>query len=81
MGIVIGDLITYGIIFTITKDMDPKYSFLFTAAITVCFAISFLFIVKEPDMHKIHRASTERMREDNPDDFKDEDFEDLPIHK
>jgi MFS family permease len=54
MGIVIGDLITYGVIFTITKDMDPKYSFLFTSMITVLFAFSFLVIIKEPDMKKIH---------------------------
>mmetsp|Transcript_6594 Transcript_6594/g.5887 ORF Transcript_6594/g.5887 Transcript_6594/m.5887 type:complete len:82 (+) Transcript_6594:122-367(+) len=58
LGYGLGELLTFGVLFTITKNMDPFDSFL-TASLTIsCFAFSFIFLVKEPDMKKIHMAST-----------------------
>lgn len=57
----IGDLFTFGILFNFTKSLEPKISFAIAAYCAALFGLIFLFIVKEPDMKKIHKASNDRM--------------------
>ena len=58
LGLILGDLLTFAVILSITKHLDIKVSFMVAACFVVAFSISFLFIVKEPNMKRIHEASS-----------------------
>jgi competence protein ComGC len=57
MGFIVGDLFTFVVLFNITKHMDPKSGFGLASILSALLGLSFLFMVKEPNMKKIHRIS------------------------
>lgn len=52
IGFIIGEILSMGVLFNITKEMEPNLAFLVVAIIGNVIAVSFLFIVKEPVLRK-----------------------------
>lgn len=48
LGFVIGEVLSMGILFNLTSDMDPYHAFLTAAASGAFCSLGFLFLVKEP---------------------------------
>ena len=53
MGFIIGDVITFGVLFNLTKHMSPILGFGIVSSLMLLLGIMFLTIVKEPDMKKL----------------------------
>jgi MFS family permease len=52
VGFIIGEILSMGVLFNITKHMEPNPAFLTVAIIGNVIALAFLFIVKEPQLRK-----------------------------
>jgi hypothetical protein len=48
LGIVIGEILCMGVLFRITKTMDPKYAFGLAGLSGVLLTFLLLFMIKEP---------------------------------
>jgi competence protein ComGC len=55
-GFIFGDLFTFAVLFNLTKNMNPVYGFAIASFSVILIAISLLFIVKEPNMEKLHES-------------------------
>lgn len=56
LGIIVGDLLTFLVILTITREMNPYDTFMVMSLFGCSMACLFLLLVKEPDMRKIQSA-------------------------
>mmetsp|Transcript_12296 Transcript_12296/g.8942 ORF Transcript_12296/g.8942 Transcript_12296/m.8942 type:complete len:150 (+) Transcript_12296:220-669(+) len=63
IGFIIGELLAYGVLMPITKSMGYFHAFCWCSSFALAFALFFLIFVKEPNMRKIHTASSNRLRE------------------
>jgi len=52
VGYMLGEVLSMGVLFNVTKDMTPNKAFLIVAIIGNVFALIFLFIVREPLLRK-----------------------------
>jgi MFS family permease len=52
VGFIIGEILSMGVLFNVTKEMTPNEAFLTVAIIGVVVAFLFLFIVREPLLRK-----------------------------
>lgn len=57
IGLVIGEVISMGVLFRLTVDMDPVYGFAIAGGLGLFFSFCFLFIVKEPQLRKSLKPS------------------------
>jgi len=57
LGFVIGEVLSMGVLFNITKHFTPEYAFLTAAATGTVFSVGFIFLVKEPQLR--HSAKEE----------------------
>ena len=57
LGLIIGDLFTFLVLFNIIKGMTYYESFSVATTFVVIMAVVILFLVKEPNMKKLHRQS------------------------
>jgi hypothetical protein len=53
LGIVIGEILCMGVLFRITKTMDPKYAFGLAGLSGVFLTFFLLFMIKEPDAEDV----------------------------
>lgn len=66
VGFIIGEILSMGVLFNITKEMTPNEAFLTVAIIGVVVAFLFLFIVREPLLRKREKdISSEDAKEQN----------------
>lgn len=66
VGFIIGEILSMGILFNITKEMSPNDAFMTVAIIGNVIAFGFLFIVREPLLRKREKdISREEAREQN----------------
>jgi MFS family permease len=66
VGFIIGEILSMGVLFNITKKMTPNEAFLTVAIIGVVIAFLFLFIVREPLLRKREKdISSEDAKEQN----------------
>jgi len=54
LGFVIGDLFTFLVLYNVTMGMDPSIQFGITGLCGAFAGIVVLFMIKEPNMDKIH---------------------------
>jgi MFS family permease len=76
MGIVLGEFTTFAFLLNLSKYVNPEASFAITSSIILVFSIMFLFIIKEPNMRKIHLAATPSVRRRS---FFNKKFEELSV--
>jgi MFS family permease len=57
IGLVIGEVISMGVLFRLTVDMDPVYGFAIAGGLGLFFSFCFLFIVKEPQLRSSLKPS------------------------
>jgi hypothetical protein len=57
LGFIIGDLFTFAVLFNFTQNLDARLSFGITSVVVGLLGVTILFIVKEPDMKKLHSSS------------------------
>lgn len=48
MGVCLGVILSLGVFFEFTKNLDPQYSWGITSILTICFSIICLFMIDEP---------------------------------
>ena len=53
VGVVFGDLLTFGIVYNFTESMDPIYSYGLASIVASVLVIILLFLIKEPNIKKI----------------------------
>ena len=49
-GLVVGDLISFGVLMNITKQMSPELGFMFVAAFVFCLGTLLMKLIKEPQI-------------------------------
>ena len=66
IGFIVGEILSMGVLFNVTKSMEPNTAFLTVAIIGNVIALTFLFIVKEPVLRKSEQdISREEAKEQN----------------
>lgn len=64
IGYILGEILSMGVLFTLTKNMTPNIAFMTVSIICFCIAIIFLFIVREPLLRTKEKSiSKEEARE------------------
>jgi MFS family permease len=61
IGLVIGEVLSMGVLFRLTVDMNPYYSFAIAGGIGLVLSFCFLFIVKEPQLRSNVKPSMGKM--------------------
>jgi len=66
IGLIIGEILSMGVLFNITKEMTPNEAFMTVSIIGIVVAFVFLFIVREPLLRKREKdISSEDAKEQN----------------
>ena len=77
VGLIIGEILSMGVLFTLTKRMTPNNAFLTVAIVCNVVSLSFIFIVREPLLRKreqdisreeARKTHVHRMSTVNPED-------------
>jgi len=55
LGLVFGELISMGVLFNLTKNMDFREAFVVATVVIVAFSFYFLAVIKDPDMNKLRK--------------------------
>lgn len=58
LGQILGELFTYSVLFTLSEMYEFKACYMIVAVIAALGSIALFFMLKEPDMGKIHEAAT-----------------------
>jgi hypothetical protein len=61
LGLVFGELISMGVLFNLTKDMDFRQAFVLATAVIVLFAFYFFAVIKDPDMNKLRKGINNKL--------------------
>lgn len=65
LGLIFGEVISMGVLFRLTANMDPTYGFAIAAGVGLLFSFILLFIVKEPQLRS-NKNSTKVIIANNP---------------
>ena len=63
LGFVLGEVMSMGVLFNLTKSMSYQNAFTVAALVLGCFAFFFLFTIKEPDMETLRGRAYSRHSE------------------
>jgi len=67
IGLVVGEVLSMGVLFRLTVNMSPYYGFAIAGGIGLFFSFFFLFIVKEPQLRESLKPRFARaMNTNNP---------------